>query len=68
MFFKAHCMLCGRNWEAEFPYSEVEFRIRWDKWSRGSLIQEAFPELTPIQREAMMTGSCKTCYERYLHG
>jgi len=64
MFFKHHCMVCKRDFNTEFPYTEQQFSIRWDKWLRGALVQEAFPELTRTQREAMVTGICDPCWKK----
>lgn len=64
MFFKHHCMLCNKDHNTEFPYTEQEFSIRWDLWRQGRLVQNVFPELRPEQREAMQTGLCIPCWER----
>ena len=31
-------------------------------WKEGMLIQDAFPYLTPEQRELLITGLCTTCF------
>lgn len=33
------------------------------KWQQGMLIQEAFPYLTPDEREMLITGYDKKCWE-----
>lgn len=33
------------------------------EWKGGKLIQDAFPYLTPEQREMMITGYCKKCWQ-----
>jgi hypothetical protein len=65
VFFKVHCPSCGRERSEEFEcYTEQEFRIRWDRWAQGRHVNEAFPELSPRQREAMQTGVCDSCWEK----
>lgn len=32
-------------------------------WRNGMLIQDAFPDLTPADREALITGICDKCWE-----
>jgi hypothetical protein len=64
MWFKHHCIVCNKDYNIEFPYTEQEFSIRWDKWSRGELVQRAFPELSADQREAMQTGTCARCWNK----
>lgn len=36
----------------DLPITQAEY----DAWKNGTLIQNAFPQLTPDQREFMMTG------------
>ena len=36
--------------------------IRWNR--EGELIQNAFPELSPDDREQLMTGICPECWEK----
>lgn len=33
------------------------------KWHYGMFIQEAFPDLTPAERELIMTGTHNDCFE-----
>ena len=33
----------------------------YDKWQAGELIQNAWPEGTPAEREVLISGLCKTC-------
>lgn len=32
-------------------------------WQQGALIQNAFPDLTPDQREVIKTGICPKCWD-----
>lgn len=34
------------------------------KWAQGALIQNALPELTPAQREQLITGFHPDCFEK----
>lgn len=63
-FFEARCTLCNRNWTIRLPYEDSVFRLRWDMWGQGRLIQDVFPELTPQEREGLKTGICKQCWHR----
>ena len=38
-------------------------RDAWNAWQDGALIQEAFPDLTASEREAIMTGYDQQCWE-----
>lgn len=39
-------------------------RTDMDKYMSGVLIQDAFPYLSPEQRELLITGICPTCWDR----
>ena len=34
------------------------------KWMKGALVQKAFPNLTPAQREMFITGYCDRCFKK----
>jgi hypothetical protein len=40
----------------ELPMSEREFELAHAAWKGGMLIQNAFPTLSPVQREFLMSG------------
>ena len=49
------CPICGKL---------VEIRMiaeHCDAWNRGIPAQEAFPELTPTERESLISGLCDYC-------
>jgi len=49
--------LDGKIRTMEIPLTEAEFATAWWKWYNGNvLIQDAFPTLTPDQREFIKTG------------
>jgi hypothetical protein len=63
-YFGAHCLMCNREWTIIMPYEDSVFRMKWDMWKNGGLIQNVFPELTAEQREGLKTGTCKSCWEK----
>lgn len=52
------CPWCGKDYEIKVPYDG------YMKWRSGVLIQNAFPTLTPTERECMITGYCADCQEK----
>lgn len=63
-FFEAYCIICQKKRSVEMPYDPSTFSVRWDMWKNGKHIQQAFPELSPDQREAMLTGTCPACWRK----
>jgi len=51
------CPKCNGQTEMQVPAEQFV------NWQRGQLIQDAFPNLTTDEREAMMTGICPKCWE-----
>ena len=49
------CPFCGNT--IEISVDEKEF----EAWENGELVQNAFPSLTPTQRELFITGTCFDC-------
>lgn len=50
------------------PYCGTESQILVDTqaytdWLNGTLIQDAFPDLDPSERESIKTGICDECWE-----
>ena len=57
MIYKRKCVLDRKEYELEIPLTEEEFSICFHAWQNKDLrIQDAFPMLTPEQREFIMTG------------
>ena len=53
------------------PYCGQEHNIKCNvrgliKWRMGDYIQNALPDLTPAEREMLMTGICDECWNKYL--
>lgn len=51
------CPVCRAVEEIVATYSGYQ------KWKAGMLIQDALPELTPNQREKLITGICPKCWD-----
>jgi hypothetical protein len=51
------CPRCGRIDEFEVDEAQVK------AWKSGTLIQKAFPDLTPDQREQLITGYDSACWD-----
>jgi hypothetical protein len=49
------CPFCG-------DYHEVDVNeIAYDNWQSGELIQNAMPDLTPTEREQLISHLCPAC-------
>jgi hypothetical protein len=53
------CRRCKKTIEIEID------RIKYEVWKRGNgpYIQELFPELTPDERELMVSNTCGPCFD-----
>lgn len=52
------CPFCG-------DYHEVSVNeTAYDKWCGGELIQNAMPDMTPTEREQLISGLCPKCQEK----
>ncbi len=52
------CDYCHRR--IQVPLTDSQQR----RWRGGQLIQYAAPELTPAQREVLISGVCGECFDR----
>lgn len=52
MLITRKSMLSGIERTIEIPVTKEQI----DKWENGALAQEAFPNITPTEREFIMTG------------
>lgn len=57
-FILTVCPMCGQD--HEIGVNEMDF---WD-WQDGELAQNAFPYLTPNEREMLISGICPDCWDR----
>jgi hypothetical protein len=56
----------GKRNRMTLPLSLSEFTVAYDKWkNHGALIQDAFPTLSPSEREFLMTGSTQEEWDNY---
>jgi len=37
---------------------------KYDRWRGGELIQNVWPELTIVEREIMISGTCGPCFDK----
>ena len=49
------CPFCGANHTVEINLAQYK------AWQNGELIQNAMPDLTPIEREQLISGLCPKC-------
>ncbi len=49
------CPFCGEMHSVEVDY------IQFLEWQEGAFIQDAMPELTLTEREALISGLCPKC-------
>ena len=56
------CPFCGRTVEMEF--NTAELRAGEARYRAGALMQNAFPNFSPNQREFLKTGICDECWDR----
>jgi len=52
------CILCGNEVRI---HTSVE---GYTAWADGEFIQDAMPELTPDEREILISGICGTCFDK----
>jgi hypothetical protein len=48
----------------ELPLTAEQFEAAFVRWKKGELVQNAFPTLTPDQREFLMTGYTKEDWDK----
>ena len=49
------CPFCGSNHAVEVNFAQFE------AWQNGELIQNAMPDLTPTEREQLISSLCPKC-------
>jgi len=55
------CPFCGKHHEQTFNKEELDRGIALR--DAGALMQDAFPNFSPSQREFLMTGICDACWD-----
>lgn len=56
---KGRCPMCGNEWSVEVD------KVNYQSFKEGMLAQDAFPELSPAERELLITGFCDDCWEKF---
>jgi len=51
------CIVCGQA--SMVPVMRSDF----ERWQGGELVQRAFPEMPPAQREVLVTGTHPECWD-----
>lgn len=54
----------GQTNSMEIPLSEEEYQESYSRFISGSFVQDAFPTLTPNQREFILTGTTPEEWDR----
>lgn len=57
---KTTCFVCGKVSEVRVPTKQF-----FDKYCKGSAVQDAFPEMSVEDRELIVSGMCKECQKVY---
>lgn len=52
------CAMCGYS-----TIMEVN-RKEWEAWKKGAFIQDAFPLLSPDEREMILSGTHPECWDK----
>lgn len=58
MTMKIRCVHCGSVKELEVD------PVAHKKWMTGTLIQDAFPQMSADDRELLISKTCKECWDR----
>jgi hypothetical protein len=56
------CPECGKTSEMEVDPDALR------RWQQGELIQNAFPNMTPNERELLVTGTHPACWDKIFEG
>lgn len=51
------CPFCKKEQRKEFP------RDAYLRYEQGAHVQDCFPDMTPDDREFLITGICPTCWD-----
>lgn len=52
------CPMCGKEWHLDV---DTHSYIMWK--NRMCLIQDAFPDMNPSERELLISGICNDCWQ-----
>ena len=59
-------MISNKKHTLEIPMLPEDFAAAYFKWKNGANIQDAFPNLSPSQREFIMTGTTEQEWNTYI--
>jgi hypothetical protein len=51
------CRVCHKDYDIPITGEQI------DRWNGGGLIQNVAPELTPGQRELLISNTCEKCFD-----
>jgi hypothetical protein len=54
------CSFCGTQYIVDLPAEKVK------RWRDGEHIQNVFPEMSPDEREILISGTCSECWDKYM--
>lgn len=60
------CSCCDSHHEFELDMTLNQFRAGWAEWLGGKLVQDAFKDTSPEDKEFMQTAICPTCFDSTL--
>jgi hypothetical protein len=55
-----NCTFCGKGTILSLP----EYAVK--EWQAGMLVQRAFPEMLPAQRELLISGTHPDCWGKFM--
>ena len=58
--YRRECIFCNKT--CTIPNLDADRYARWKQGTEN--IQEVFPELTPAQRELLVSGVCEECFNQ----
>ena len=61
MVITKRSILSGITRTQDFPITQEQY----DEWQAGAFVQDAFPHLTPCQREFLINGTTPEEWEQY---
>ena len=60
--FSERCRRCGKT----VVYNVTE--VAYDAYMNGAHVQDAFPEVSPGDREVLISGLCEDCWDKIFKG
>jgi hypothetical protein len=61
---ETHCAFCGQHQTIQTFYTLCDMVRRIEDWLHfGTFIQDALPDLSDDQRELLISGTCRECFD-----